>query len=336
MIWYKKKNENDIFVSTRVRLARNIVNYPFPNAMSADDRISARDKIIDVLRSSEKVLGEFNITLMSDLDNLDRRVMMEKHLVSAELISKNDAGVAVGFNDELSIMLMEEDHIRIQVIRSGFDLAGCMEIANKADDAIEEKLGIAFSEKYGYLTSCPTNTGTGIRVSVMMHLPALTMTGNIDRVLTSATKLGLEVRGLYGEGSKAYGSLYQISNRITLGVTEEEIVDKIESVTGQIAKLEADSREKIRANSELADRLWRSVGVLKYARKLSSDEAKSILSDYILGTSMSIIDEEIKQNPLELMVLTEPANIIKICGGAELLAEERDVRRAELVRRSFV
>ncbi len=335
MIWYKKQNDDDIFVSTRVRLARNLAEYPFPSVMTMEACNTARDSVISVLNNAKSELGELNTTLMSSMDNLERTVVMEKHLISSELMGKNDAAVVVGCDDELSVMLMEEDHIRIQVIKSGFDLSSALELANRVDDVIEDKLAYAYSEKYGYLTACPTNTGTGIRISVMMHLPALTMTGNIDRILTSATKLGLEVRGLYGEGSKAYGSLYQLSNRVTLGISEEEIADKIESIAKQIKQREEEARCLIKDKIEAKDRLWRSLGTLKYARSLSSQEAKSLLSDYILGVSMGIIDEKIKQNPLELMVLTEPAHIIKISGGSELSGAERDVKRAELVRSSM-
>ncbi len=327
MIWYKNKLENDIFVSTRVRLARNLADYPFPSKMTQKAILEARDRIIDVLKG-----GRFNITLMSDIDTLERQVMMEKHLISSELLGKNDAAVLTDTNDEVSIMLMEEDHIRIQVISSGLNISGALNKANDCDDLIESKLSYAFSQKYGYLTTCPTNTGTGIRLSVMMHLPALTMTGNVEKILNSATRLGLEVRGLYGEGSKAYGSLYQLSNRVTLGLSEEEIAERVENIATQIKKLEEEAREQIKDKIELKDRLWRSLGTLKFARSLSSKEAKSLLSDYILGTAMGIIDEKIKQNPLELMVLTEPANIVKISGKGELIAAERDIKRAELVR----
>ncbi len=330
MIWYKNKLENDIFVSTRVRLARNLADYPFSSKMTQKAILEARDKIIDVLKG-----GRFNITLMSDIDTLERQVMMEKHLISSELLEKNDAAVLTDTNDEVSIMLMEEDHIRIQVISSGLNISGALNKANDCDDLIESKLSYAFSQKYGYLTTCPTNTGTGIRLSVMMHLPALTMTGNVEKILNSATRLGLEVRGLYGEGSKAYGSLYQLSNRVTLGLSEEEIAERVENIATQIKKLEEEAREQIKDKIELKDRLWRSLGTLKFARSLSSKEAKSLLSDYILGIAMGIIDEKIKQNPLELMVLTEPANIVKISGKGELVAAERDIKRAELVRSSI-
>ncbi len=334
MIWYKKDNNDDIMVSTRVRLARNILKYPFPNVMTKQDIEGAKKDIIAALEKEKEVIGELKFVEMSDTDIPERRVMMEKHLISSELVDKNGAAVAVSADEELSLMLMEEDHIRIQSIIGGFALKEAYELANKADDAIEKHVEFAFSEKYGYLTACPTNTGTGMRASVMMHLPALTMTGNIDRIIKSASNLGLEVRGLYGEGSKAYGSLYQLSNRITLGLSEEEIIEKLENIAGQIRSREEEARAAIKDKAEVADRLWRSLGALKYARSLSSREAKTLLSDYILGSSMGIIDEKINQSPIELMVLTEPAHIGKIAGNAELSAGERDFKRAEIVRSS--
>lgn len=334
MIWYKKNNNDDIMVSTRVRLARNVLKYPFPNVMTKQDIDGAKKDIIAALEKEKEVIGELKFVEMSDTDIPERRVMMEKHLISSELVDKNGAAVAVSPDEELSIMLMEEDHIRIQSIIGGFAIKEAYELANKADDVIEKHVEFAFSEKYGYLTACPTNTGTGMRASVMMHLPALTMTGNIDRIIKSASNLGLEVRGLYGEGSKAYGSLYQLSNRITLGLSEEEIIEKLENIAGQIKSREEEARAAIKDKAEVADRLWRSLGTLKYARSLSSREAKTLLSDYILGSSMGIIDEKINQSPIELMVLTEPAHIGKIAGNAELSAGERDLKRAEIVRSS--
>lgn len=334
MIWYKKENNDDIMVSTRVRLARNIAKYPFPNVMNVQDIDSAKKEIISALEAEKDTIGELNVIEMSGADSLERRVMMEKHLISSELVEKNQAAVLISADEELSIMLMEEDHIRIQSIMGGFVLKEAYELANKADDAIEKKVEFAFSEKYGYLTACPTNVGTGMRASVMMHLPALTMTGNIDRIIKSASNLGLEVRGLYGEGSKAYGSLYQLSNRITLGISDDEIIEKLENIASQIKSREEEARNAIKDKNEVSDRLWRSLGTLKYARSLNSREAKTLLSDYILGINMGIIDEKIKQNPIELMVLTEPANIGKIAGGALLDAGERDIKRAEIVRSS--
>ena len=334
MIWYKKYDENDdIIVSTRIRLARNLADFPFPGRMSEKQMQEAKDKIYGALDAEKEMFADgYKKIEMSSVSKPDRQVMVEKHLISPELAAKNNAAVVSGFDDELNIMLMEEDHIRLQVIKGGFALKEAYELANKVDDAIEKHTSYAFSEKFGYLTACPTNTGTGMRASVMMHLPALTMTGNIDRIIASASELGLTVRGLYGEGSKAYGSMYQLSNQITLGCSEEEIIEKLANIAGQIKKKEEDTRKAIKNKPEVADRLWRSLGTLRYARSLSSKEAKALLSDYILGKAMGIIDEEIKQNPVELMVLTEPAHIEQIASGSELTPQQRDDKRAQLVR----
>ena len=332
MIWYRDNNDDNIMISTRIRLARNIDGYSFPNALSKDAMSEVRGKIIDAIENEKGEIGAFKTVNMSELDSLDRRVMMEQHLISAELIERPEAAVLVSEDDEKSVMALEEDHIRIQVIKSGFKLKEAFDAASLLDDAIEKHLPYAFSERYGYLTSCPTNTGTGMRASVMMHLPALTMTGNIDRIMKSASNLGLEVRGLYGEGSKAYGALYQLSNRITLGVSETETLDKLESIAKQIKEREEEARGLIKDKNEVADRLWRSLGTLKYARSMSSQEAKSLISDYMLGVGMGIIDEKIKQSPIELMVLTEPANIVKIAGNTDMDSAERDRKRAEIIR----
>lgn len=326
MIWYKNKLSDDIIVSTRIRLARNLADTVFPNSMTEEEKKKAIAKIYDAVKGEKYKLVE-----LDGLDATEKRVMIEKHLISTELAGNKHSAVILDADDEVSIMLMEEDHIRLQVIKGGFDIAGAYDKANEIDDAIEKNVGFAFSEKLGYLTACPTNTGTGMRASVMMHLPALTMTGNIGKIVDSASRLGLTVRGLYGEGSKAYGALYQVSNQVTLGFSEEEIIKKLENIVSQIKAHEEEARGAIKENKNAEDRFWRSYGTLKYARKLSSSEAKSLLSDYILGHSMGIIDEKIKQNPIELMVLTEPGNINKIAC-EELDADERDERRANLIR----
>ena len=234
----------------------------------------------------------------------------------------------------MSIMLMEEDHIRLQIIKDGFALDEAYSLASKVDDVIEENITYAFDNDFGYLTACPTNTGTGMRASVMMHLPALTMTENINRVISSAGSLGIEVRGLYGEGTKAYGNLYQISNRITLGLSESQVIEKLTNVVNQIIDMETKARNMLKEKNydAIADRLFRSYGTLKYARSVSSSEAKSLLSDVMLGQSLGIIPKESKIAPLECMVLSEPA---LVCDGKELSPNERDKKRAELIRNNI-
>ena len=207
-------------------------------------------------------------------------------------------------------------------------------MANKIDDVLEESLDYAFDEKLGYLTACPTNLGTGLRASLMLHLPALTMTDSISGIISSAGKLGIAVRGSYGEGSKALGNLYQISNSVTMGSTEEELIQKLSDIAGQIEDYEKEARKKLEKQHKdaLEDRLWRSYGTLRYARKISSNEAKSLISDVILGKAMNIIKEDINVSLISLMVQTEPA---QIAGDKEMTPEERDRRRAELIRNSL-
>ena len=234
-------------------------------------------------------------------------------------------------DEQMSIMLMEEDHIRIQVILSGNKLFEAYKTATRVDDVIDENTQYAFDAEFGYLTSCPTNTGTGMRASVMMHLPALTMTDNIQKVISSASNLGIALRGLYGEGSKAYGSLYQISNQVTVGSSEEDIIQRVENITNQIVKLEKEARQKLLENNKtyIEDRIFRAYGILKYARQISSKEAKTLISDVLMGKSMGIINTD--QNLTELMIMTEPASI-ELFEKSTLTPTERDIKRANIIR----
>ena len=333
MIWYKQKNDDDIVVSTRIRLARNLSKYPFPNAMGKETAKKAANEIENaILQSNSTLAGEFNVYNISDISEIDKTVLTEKHLISREL-PENPEGVALVSKDEsMSIMLMEEDHIRIQVILGGYKLDEAYETANRIDDVIDENVQYAFDADFGYLTSCPTNTGTGLRASVMMHLPALTMTDNISRIISSASNLGIAVRGLYGEGSKAYGCLYQISNQVTLGLGEKEIIDKVKNIVNQIAEHEKEARKKLLENNKdyIEDKVWRSYGILKYARKLTSKEAKALISDVIMGKNMGII-KDASDNLIELSVMTEPASI-EAEAKTHLSPDRRDVMRANIVR----
>ena len=333
MIWYKEAKDSDIIISTRIRLARNLAKYPFPQTISDEQRKEVSEKVKNaVLNSNSTLSKEFSLIKMEDLTPTARQAIAEKHLISREMTENSEGSAFVSKDETMSIMLMEEDHIRIQVILGGGQLKKAWELANKVDDVLEENLDYAFSEKFGYLTACPTNTGTGMRASVMMHLPALTLTGNINKIISQASALGLTVRGLYGEGSKAFGNLYQISNQVTLGITEEEIIEKLLNITSQIEKHERESEEAIKNNDSVCDKLWRSYGTLKFARSITSAEAKALLSDVILGENMGIIDIKGKKSKTELMVESEPALIMS---GAKMTPEERDKKRAELLRESI-
>jgi len=331
MIWYKDTSD-DIVVSTRVRLARNIGEYPFPAMLNEKGRDKVTDELKSAILNSNSTLSkEFTFHKMKGLSIAERQKLAEKHLISFDMAESDKGSCLISKDETMSIMLMEEDHLRIQIILGGFKLKEAWETANRVDDVIEESVSYAFSEEFGYLTACPSNTGTGMRASVMMHLPALTMTNNINKIISSASALGLTVRGLYGEGSKAYGNLYQLSNQVTLGLSESEIIENLENIAEQIKKHEMDAREKLNGNVDLADRLCRSYGIIKYAKKMSSHEAKTLISDVILGENMGIID--IKKVPLmELMVESEPALIMD---SDNLSADERDIKRADMLRENI-
>lgn len=332
MIWYKDNN-SDIAVSTRIRLARNLDKTPFPNALK--DTKDVTEKIKNAILGSNSTLAkDFDFIDLDNTPTIRKQEMAEEHLISPVMCEGKGKSVLVSKDKTMSIMLMEEDHIRLQIIKDGYALEDAYSLASKVDDVIEENVTYAFDNDFGYLTACPTNTGTGMRASVMLHLPALTMTENINKVIASAGSLGIEVRGLYGEGTKAYGSLYQISNRVTLGMTEEQSLERLKNIVGQVIEMETKARKALTDNSmdALSDKLYRSYGTLKYARSISSSEAKSLLSDVMLGQNLGILPMEGKITPLECMVITEPA---LLCGGKELSPAERDKKRAELIRNNI-
>lgn len=332
MIWYKN-NDNGIVISTRIRLARNLDGIPFPNALS--DKKDVTEKIKNAVMNSNSTLSkDFEFLSLDNATKSDRLTLAEEHLISPEMLEGKGQSLLLSKDRTMSIMLMEEDHIRLQVIEPGLELDKAYETASRVDDVIEESVVYAFDERFGYLTACPTNAGTGLRASVMMHLPALTITKNIGKVINASTGLGIEVRGLYGEGTSAEGSLYQISNRITMGLSEKEIIEKVKGVVNQVIEMEEKARKALKENSKTAfeDRLFRSLGTLKYARSISSSEAKSLLSDVMLGINMGILPKGSKMTPLECIVKTAPSFI---SGGKDISPEERDVKRAEFIRENL-
>lgn len=333
MIWYEDTTNDDIIVSTRVRLARNLEKYPFPNSMTSEQISNATKEIEDgILNSNSTLSNIFKTYHIGETTEVEKKMLFEKHLISPDLLRKPNSAVMISNDDKMSIMLMEEDLIRLQIILGGFKIDEAFELATKVDDVIDEHIKYAFNKDFGYLTSCPTNTGTGLRASVMMHLPALTLTNNISRIISSAGNLGIAVRGLYGEGSKAYGNLYQISNQITLGLSEEEIIEKVKNIVNQIKEHEKEARQRLLENNKdyLEDKFYRSLGTLKYARSMSSSEAKTLISDVIIGKNMGIIDD-ISENLFKLMIMTEPA-VIENKIGKSLTPEERDRERAKQIR----
>lgn len=334
--WLRENGpESDIVISTRVRLARNLAKYPFPILLTDRDAESIIEDLRKVISSSEmKKGGPFELFRSRELSDVERQVFVEKHLISPALAEEERRSAFILRSDEIiSIMVNEEDHLRIQCILPGLQVHEAWQLASKIDDILESKLDYAFDEKYGYLTSCPTNVGSGIRASVMMHLPGLVLTNQINRILTAISQVGLVVRGLYGEGSDATGNIFQISNQITLGQSEDEILTNLKGVVKQILDHERAARNQLmRDNREvLEDRIWRSYGILAYARKIESKEAMQRLSDVRLGIDLGTI-KGVPANILkELMVLTRPAFLQKITG-KELAPGERDWRRASIIR----
>lgn len=323
--------DSDIVLSSRIRLARNLHEFNFPTLFTDEEANAVIDTVLERVNNSEMELEFFK---MDDINPLQKRVLVEKHLISPNLAENSMSGACLlSGNEEISIMLNEEDHIRIQCLFPGFQLTEALGAANEIDDWLEGHVNYAFDENFGYLTSCPTNAGTGIRASVMMHLPGLVITQQINRIVPAINQLGLVVRGIYGEGSEALGNIFQISNQITLGKSEEDIVEDLKSVVGQIIYKERLAREALAktSNIHLEDRVFRSYGILSHSRIIETKEAANCLSDLKLGIDMGYIQNVSKTILNELMILTQPG-FLQLYAGGPLSPHERDIRRAALIR----
>ncbi|MCY6483528.1 protein arginine kinase [Clostridium aestuarii] len=336
--WLESESENeDMVLSSRIRLARNIKSIPFPNKLIEEDAKNIVKKVEDAFYSSNSIEEKYKTIYLWQNDDVSNKVYFERHLISKKLISNQKEAAFIVNNDEtVSIMINEEDHIRLQSITGGLNLKEAYEFCNKLDDLLEKNLDYAFDEKLGYLTSCPTNLGTGLRASVMVHLPALTMNREIVGLLNGLTQVGMTVRGLYGEGSQGEGNLYQISNQITLGLSEEEILSNLTGIINQVVNQEKIARERIFKNSkyELEDKIYRAAGILKSAVILSSKETLKLLSDVRLGVEMGII-KDIDKNALnKLLIEIQPA-VIQKSSKDKLLSKQIDLTRAQLVRRKL-
>jgi protein arginine kinase len=326
--------DSDIVISSRIRLARNVAGYPFMT--KADDEI--RQQLVDSLKSivlNSPSQQSFQFVDVAELDEINAQLLMERQLISRELAkSSGPRGVAIGQGERISIMLNEEDHVRMQVIHSGFDLDNCWQEINQLDDSIEQHVTFAFDEDLGYLTACPTNVGTGIRISVMLHLPALRITKEIQKVHQAAQKINLAVRGLYGEGSQAMGDFYQISNQITLGSTEQDLIDNLSEVVPNIVGYERRVRELLCRDNRhrLDDQIARAVGILTSARSISSEETMHLLSNLRLGINLGMVPNVDMATINELFIHTQPSHLQFLHGGP-LKTSERNEARAEYLRK---
>ncbi|MCZ2259216.1 protein arginine kinase [Sporosarcina sp. G11-34] len=331
--WMSAHGEHsDIVMSTRIRLARNLTGYRFPIAFTEDDAMAVDRAASGVLLDTNQ--PNYSYMKMSEIPSLERLVLIEKHLISPHLANPERHGAVLLSEDEtVSVMVNEEDHIRIQCIYPGLQLEDAYKKADEVDNLLESELPYAFDESFGYMTSCPSNTGTGMRASVMMHLPALTITKQIERIIPAISRLGIVVRGSYGEGSDAPGNVYQVSNQTTLGKTEQEILVDLGNITSRLIAHERQSRELLIAKSRLAleNRLFRSLGTIAYARLLPNGEAARCLSDVRLGIDLGIIQDVDMSILNELMIFMQPG-FLQQYAGTELSQEERDVFRAKLFR----
>ena len=326
----------EIVMSSRIRLARNLAKYPFPHWASAEQLEGVISDFEDAYKKADYFKGALFLR-MDQLDSLEKQMLIERHLISRDHTANPEhKAVLVSEREIISIMVNEEDHLRIQVLQSGFNLHDTWKLADRIDEELEQNLEFAVVSDLGYLTCCPTNVGTGLRASCMVHLPALVMTKQAGRIIQAISKLGMTARGLFGEGTEAYGNFFQISNQVTLGRSEEEIVDNLERIIKQIIEQEKTARNSIFANQKLLldDRISRSLAELKSAKLISSEEALGLLSIIRLGADLGMI-KGLDRNILnDLFIQIQPAHLQKK-EGKQLSADERDAVRAELISRKF-
>jgi protein arginine kinase len=323
----------DIVMSSRIRLARNLSGYPFAHWASKKEQEAVLQVSRESILSSKRLKDSLCIDI-GKLDPIDKQFLVERHLMSKEhMIDSENKGLCVGQDEVVSIMINEEDHLRMQVMKSGFDLKQAWEIINEIDGELGNMLDFAYSVDFGYLTACPTNTGTGMRASVMLHLPSLVMTKQIGKVLQAITKLSLTARGLYGEGTEASGNFFQISNQVSLGHREEDIIDNIERIIKQIVDHEQGARDTLFSQNReaLEDRIWRAYGTLKSAHIITSNETVDLLSLVRVGVDLGIIKQLDRTLINELFVITQPAHLQKL-EKKKLSPNQRDVKRAEIIR----
>lgn len=324
----------DIVMSTRIRLARNISAYRFPRAFSEEEAMAIDRQVSSALLDCETLQTPLYHFDLGQRPSLQKQILVEKHLISPQLAKKERIGsILVSEDESISVMINEEDHIRIQCLEPGLNLKKALLKANEIDDCIEKQVNYAFDEQFGYMTTCPTNVGTGLRASVMMHLPALTMTNQVRALINMMPRLGLIVRGIYGEGTEAVGNYYQISNQVTLGKSEEEIIQELETIVEQVVAKEVEARKAMLEHAPIAisDRLHRSLGVLQTARILSSTEAANCLSNVRLGIDLGII-QRIPNEVLNKCMLIMQPGFLQQYTGTTLKPNERDVYRATLIR----
>lgn len=327
--WYSAFGpEGDVVLSTRIRFARNIKEYPFPFRLDSEKKKELNSKIRDVVLSNNDNMSFID---MEDVPAYQTVSLAERHLISPEFAGPSKSrALILSDNEDISVMLEEEDHLRIQAMEAGLQLDKAYEKAEAIEKVIGENMNYAFDERIGFLTQCPTNLGTGMRASVMLHLPALTKQGLISRLSSTVSKLGLVIRGAYGEGSQPGGDIYQISNQITLGISEKEAIFNLDSIVKQIISQERNARKELLTNEDYLDSVYRAYGILKYARKLTSNEFMKLVSLVRLAAAEKIIDVDIEK--INAMIPDMQPATVNVRNSSQFDAEERDKQRAKEVR----
>ena len=327
---------NGVVTFTRIRLARNLKKYPFPCKLNLAGKNEVCEKIIDALKNGNSAISQdFDVIYIKDLDEPQRIALVENHFASPEFISDaNGRALILSKDRTMSIMINEEDHIRLQVLKKGLDLKQAYDVADKLDTLLDESLDFAYDKNLGYLTQCPTNLGTGMRASVMLHLPALEKSKVIDRIADNLQKLGLTIRGTYGEGTEAKGAMYQLSNQVTLGISEKSAIDNLQNITNQLISQELQTQERMIQSLEIQDKIFRSYGVLKNARLMSCNEGMKLISNVRFGIMTGLIDEVSLEKIDKIISDIQPATMM-VSKGEKLSVKERDIRRAEIIRQSL-
>lgn len=335
--WLKAAGpENDIVISSRIRLARNLRGYPF-TSIGKEEKLAEVEALIRSKLEANKIIPDMTYLKLKELTQLERTLLVERHLISKDHAEKSGArALAVDKNESLSIMVNEEDHLRLQVLKSGLQLTESWKEIDGLDNRLEKELPYAFSPQFGYLTACPTNVGTGMRISVMLHLPALTVTKQVEKVFQSLIRIKFIVRGLYGEGTYATGDFYQIANQISLGYSEKDIITEIYNIIPEIIKYERTWREKLLADptKHLEDRIWRAYGTLRYASSITSQEIAEFLSAIRVGITVGLIKDMDIKTLNEIFIFSQPAHLQKM-EKKTLNAGERDIARAQYLRKKL-
>lgn len=324
---------SDAVMYTRIRLARNLKEYPFPCRLNLAGKNKVAEEIIKSLKNSNSAIAnDFDVYYIRDLDEPQRIALVEKHLASPEFISDaNGRAIMISKDKTMSIMINEEDHIRLQIIKKGFDLEGAYDVADKLDTLLDENLNFAFDEKLGFLTQCPTNLGTGMRASVMLHLPALQKSKAIGRIAGNLQKLALTIRGTYGEGSEPKGAMYQLSNQVTLGLSEKSAIENLKNIANQLISQELQAQKRMAEAVETQDKISRSLGILKSAKLMSCSEAMELLSNVRFGVIAGVIDTVTLDKIDRIVEEIQPATMM-VAKGQKLSEKERDIERADFIK----